>query len=138
MLGLQTSGPGICLRISVRQRLSRLKDSGRRLRRLSRKLAPRKRKKLIPKRDKLIENSMTYLVRIFALASMSSMLAMSAFAKTTIESVLFTITKAGTYVLDGDLTLSGTNQTGITVNASNVVIDLTGFILTTSDTTLSN
>jgi nitrous oxidase accessory protein NosD len=81
---------------------------------------------------------MTYLVRILALASMSSMLAMSAFAKTTIESVPFTITKAGTYVLDGDLTLSGTNQTGITVNASNVVIDLTGFILTTSDTTLSN
>jgi nitrous oxidase accessory protein NosD len=81
---------------------------------------------------------MTYLVRILALVSMSSMLTMSASAKTIIESVPFTITKAGTYVLDGDLTLSGTNQTGITVNASNVVIDLAGFTLTTSDTTLAN
>jgi nitrous oxidase accessory protein NosD len=78
---------------------------------------------------------MTYLVRILALVSMSSMLAMSAFAKTIIESVPFTITKAGTYVLDGDLTLSGTSQTGITVNASNVVIDLAGFSLATSGTT---
>jgi hypothetical protein len=71
---------------------------------------------------------MIYLTRILALASVSFILAMSGYA-TTIESVPFTITKTGTYTLDGNLTLSGTNATAITVNASNVVIDLTGFTL---------
>jgi hypothetical protein len=40
-----------------------------------------------------------------------------------------TITKAGTYVLDGNLTLSGTGLYAVTVDASNVVIDLNGFTL---------
>ena len=57
------------------------------------------------------------------------MLVMSGYATTTIESIPFTITKAGTYILDGNLTLSGTGLYAITVNASNVVIDLNGFTL---------
>jgi len=36
---------------------------------------------------------------------------------------------ADTYTLDKDLILSGSNTIAITVNASNVVIDLTGFTL---------
>jgi hypothetical protein len=40
--------------------------------------------------------------------------------------------------LKGDLTLSGTGQSAISVNVSNVVIDLKGFTLATSDTTFSN
>jgi hypothetical protein len=79
----------------------------------------------------------TYLARILTLALMSSVFAVSAYA-TTIESVPFTITTSGTYKLDGDLALSGTGQTAIKVHASNVVIDLNGSTISTSDTTLSN
>ena len=57
------------------------------------------------------------------------MLVMSGYATTTIESIPFTITKAGTYILDGNLTLSGTGLYAITVDASDVVIDLNGFTL---------
>src|SRR5258707_2140222 len=71
----------------------------------------------------------TYLARTLALVSISSVFAMSGYATTTIESVPFTITKAGTYVLDGNLTLSGTGLYAVTVDASNVVIDLNGFTL---------
>jgi hypothetical protein len=70
----------------------------------------------------------TYLPRFLLLASMSSLFAMSAYA-TVIEAVPFTIIKAGTYTLDGNLTYSGTSE-AITVTASSVVIDLKGFTLT--------
>jgi len=69
----------------------------------------------------------TYLSRIIALASMSSLLAMSGYA-TVIESVPYTIKTPGTYTLDGNLTYSGTSQ-AITVSATSVVIDLKGFTL---------
>ena len=73
----------------------------------------------------------TYLTKILALTSILSAFAVTAYG-TTIESVPFTITTSGTYKLDGDLVLAGTNQTAITVNVSNVVIDLNGFAITTS------
>jgi hypothetical protein len=59
---------------------------------------------------------------------MSSLLAMGGYAK-IIKSVPFTINNSGTYTLDHDLTLAGGTGTGITVNASNVVIDFSGFAL---------
>lgn len=43
---------------------------------------------------------------------------------TVITAVPFTITKSGTYTLKADLTLAGVAETAITVNASNVLIDL--------------
>jgi hypothetical protein len=75
---------------------------------------------------------------ILALASMSSLFVAGSCAATAITSVPFTITASGTYTLTKNLTLSGTNQTAITVNASNVLIDLKGFTLGTNDTTFSN
>lgn len=69
---------------------------------------------------------------------MSSLFVAGTYAVTTIKSVPFTITKSGTYILTANLTLSGTGQTAIAVNASNVVIDLSGLTLSTSDTTNSN
>jgi hypothetical protein len=71
-----------------------------------------------------------YVASILALASMSSLFAARANATTTIESVPFTITKSGNYILDGNLVLAKTSQTAITVSISNVVIDLNGFTLT--------
>ena len=50
----------------------------------------------------------------------------------------FTISAPGEYKLAANLTLSGTNQTAITVSASNVVVDLNGLTLGTSDQTFSN
>jgi hypothetical protein len=94
-----------------------------------------------PGPTKLIQkpiNVKTYLARILALVAMSSVFVVSGYAATKITAVPFTITKAGTYISVGDLTLSGTGQTAITVNAGNVVIDLKGFSLGTSDTTFSN
>lgn len=75
---------------------------------------------------------------ILALATMSSLFVAGSYAATAITSVPFTITASGTYTLTKNLTLSGTNQTAITVNAANVVVDLKGFTLGTSDTTFSN
>jgi hypothetical protein len=70
----------------------------------------------------------TYLPRFLLLASLSSLFAMGGYA-TVIEAVPFTISKAGTYTLDGNLTYSGASE-AITVTASSVVIDLKGFTLT--------
>jgi hypothetical protein len=72
----------------------------------------------------------TYVAGILALASMSSLFAVSANATTTIESVPFTITTSGNYILDGNLVLPKTSQTAITVSVSNVEIDFNGFTLT--------
>jgi hypothetical protein len=69
-----------------------------------------------------------HLTKLLLLASMSSLLVISGYA-VTIESVPFSITNAGKYILDGDPTLSGTNVTAITVVASDVIIDLNGFTL---------
>jgi hypothetical protein len=71
----------------------------------------------------------TYLIRILIFASMSCILAASSQAAIKITSVPFTISKRGTYVLAGNLTLSGINQIAITVTASDVVVDLGGFTL---------
>jgi hypothetical protein len=68
----------------------------------------------------------TYLPRFLLLASMSSLFVMSGYA-TVIESLPFTITKAGTYTLDGNLKYTGAaNTDAITVTASNVILDLNG------------
>src|SRR5260370_41838657 len=66
----------------------------------------------------------TYLARTLALVSISSVFAMSGYATTTIESVPFTITKAATYVFDGNLTLAGTGLYAVTWDASKGEIDL--------------
>jgi hypothetical protein len=58
----------------------------------------------------------TYLSRIIAVASMSSLFVMSGYA-TEITAVPFTITKAGTYTFKTNLTYSGTTE-AITVNAT--------------------
>ena len=85
-------------------------------------------------------NMKRYIAIILALASISSLLSMSGFAKTktVIATVPFIIATAGTYVLAANLTLSGTGASAVTVNASNVAIDLSGFTLATSDQTASN
>jgi hypothetical protein len=70
----------------------------------------------------------TFLLRAVSLSLLLSIAAISGYAK-TIKSVPFTIDNSGTYTLDKDLTLAGGTGTGITVNASNVVIDLGGFTL---------
>jgi Periplasmic copper-binding protein (NosD) len=76
-----------------------------------------------------------YLTRILALAAVSFLCAMSDYAG-TITSVPFVIKKSGTYTLDANLTYSGASNTNaITVEASNVVIDLSGFTLTGTSTT---
>ena len=80
----------------------------------------------------------TYLIKILIFTSMSCIWAASSQAATKITSVPFTISTSGTYVLAGKLILSGTNQTAITVSASNAVVDLRGFTLATSDGSLSN
>ena len=73
----------------------------------------------------------TQIVRILALASISSLFGISVNARavTVITSVPFTITKSGTYTFDKNLTLSGNSLYAITINASNVLIDLSGFTL---------
>ena len=65
----------------------------------------------------------TYVAGTLALASMSSLFAVSANATTTIESVPFTITTSGNYILDGNLVLPKTSQTAITVSVSNVSLN---------------
>jgi parallel beta-helix repeat protein len=49
--------------------------------------------------------------------------------RTPISSVPFTISTPGSYYLTGDMNVTGTSDTGITVNASNVTIDLMGFMI---------
>lgn len=75
-----------------------------------------------------------------SILALASLLSMTGFAKTktVIATVPFTIATAGTYILTANLTLSGTGASAVTVNASNVVIDLSGFTLATSDQTGSN
>ena len=68
-----------------------------------------------------------YLPRFLLLAAMSSLFAMSGYA-TVIESLPFTISKSGTYTLDRNLKYSGSSF-AITVSASTVVIDLSGYTL---------
>jgi hypothetical protein len=70
----------------------------------------------------------TSLRRAVSVSLLLSITVISGYAK-TIKSVPFTIDKSGTYNLDKDLTLAGGTGTGITVEASNVVIDLSGFTL---------
>lgn len=77
-----------------------------------------------------------YLTRILALAAVSFLCAVSDYAE-TITSVPFVIKKSGTYTLDANLAYSGASNTkAITVEASNVVIDLNGFTLTGASSTL--
>jgi hypothetical protein len=59
------------------------------------------------------------------------------YAQTTIAKVPFTIKKSGSYILANDLTYSGTS-TAITVEASNVTIDLSGFTLQSSTAETGN
>ncbi len=51
-------------------------------------------------------------------------------AGTPINSVPATISSPGMYYLNGYLTSTPTNQNGITINASDVTLDLMGFTLT--------
>jgi hypothetical protein len=76
----------------------------------------------------------TCLSRTLAVASITLIVALTGYAQ-IIDSLPFAITKPGTYTLARDLTLSGSGRgrpamTAITVEASNVVIDLGGFTLT--------
>jgi nitrous oxidase accessory protein NosD len=74
----------------------------------------------------------TYVTTILVVASLSSALTLSGYAVNTITAIPFTITKPGKYILEADLTLSGTSTTAVTVSVSDVVIDLNGFTLSTS------
>ena len=92
-------------------------------------------KQLIQGLINLIQKTMdlmrTYLTNILV-ASMSCTLALCGHATTKIATVPFNITKPGKYLLETNLTLSGTNTAAITVNQSNVLIELNGFTLSTS------
>lgn len=70
---------------------------------------------------------------IVALVSMSSFRGYAKGSEMVISSLPFTISTSGTYVLSGNLTFAGPNTLAIAVEASNVVIDLKGFTLSTSD-----
>lgn len=72
------------------------------------------------------------LIPIVALVSMSSFSGDAKGSETVISSVPFTISTSGTYILSGNLDYAGQNA-AITVEASNVVIDLKGFTLSTSN-----
>jgi Right handed beta helix region len=64
--------------------------------------------------------------------AMSFTLVVFGHATTKITAVPFSIVKPGKYVLATNLTLSGNNVNAITVNQSNVVIELNGFTLSTT------
>jgi len=76
----------------------------------------------------------THLTKLLILAPMLLLSAIGGYA-TTIESLPYTIKKPGTYTLDGNLSYSGAAGTNaITVTASNVVLDLTGYTLSGTNT----
>ena len=77
----------------------------------------------------------THLTKLLLLTSMLPLFAISGFA-INIGSVPYTIKKSGTYTLDRNLSYSGTGN-AITVKASNVVLDLNGYTLTGTDTTIA-
>jgi hypothetical protein len=77
------------------------------------------------------------LFLILALVSMSSFSEYAKGSETVISSLPFTISTSGTYILSGNLTYAGPNV-GISVEASNVIIDLKGFTISTSNTTNTN
>jgi hypothetical protein len=79
----------------------------------------------------------THLTKLLLLAPMLPLFAMSGFA-ITIGSLPYTIKKPGTYTLDRNLSYSGAGDTNaITVTASNVVLDLNGYTLTGTNTTIA-
>lgn len=68
---------------------------------------------------------------------MSSLFIVNAHSETAITSLPFTIKKSGAYAIQQNMTYSGTSGTSaITVEVSNVVIDLAGFTLTGASTTV--
>ena len=76
-------------------------------------------------------------IQLFPIVALVSMSSFSGYAKeldTVISSLPFTISTSGTYVLSGNLTYAAEQFAAITVEASNVVIDLKGFTLSTSNT----
>jgi hypothetical protein len=77
-------------------------------------------------------------IAILPMAVLAFLTGAVTYGATTITSVPFAINKSGTYVMKTNLTLSGTGESAISVNVSNVVVDLGGFDLATSDTTFSN
>jgi hypothetical protein len=78
------------------------------------------------------------LNRLLAFAWIWVIPATTGHSATMIRSVPFTVSTSGEYVLAANLSLAGTNETAITVNAADVVLDLKGFTLSTSDTSFSN
>ena len=63
------------------------------------------------------------------LAAGSMLLSVASYGQTVIDSVPFTITKPGKYILQGNLFLNPPGVAAIAVRASNVNIDLSGFSL---------
>ena len=72
---------------------------------------------------------MKRLFATLAFATALTLLPVASYGWTPISSVPYTISVGGTYILTNSLTYSGAVGNAITVNASNVIIDLDGYQL---------
>jgi hypothetical protein len=73
--------------------------------------------------------TMKPLFGIAILGATLSFLSAASYAQTPISSVPYTITAPGKYILSNDLLYSGESGNAITVNTSNVTINLNGFYI---------